>query len=80
MNKMLKVIEVALPTSYLHPIPSQAHSYPYTTLNFSVSQIHVNAFGILGKQCKKKSLMLSKEGGRITMQFHTFIAFHFAFV
>lgn len=80
MTKMLKAIEVALPTSYLHPITSQAHSYPYTTLNFSVSQIHVNAFGILGKQCKKKSLMLSKEGGRITMQFHTFIAFHFAFV
>lgn len=54
MTKMLKAIEVALPTSYLHPITSQAHSYPYTTLNFSVSQIHVNAFGILGKQCKKK--------------------------
>lgn len=31
---MLKVIEVALPTSYLHPITSQAYSYPYTTLNF----------------------------------------------
>lgn len=51
----------------------------YNLKLFSVSDTR-KCFWDFGETVQKKSLMLSKEGGRITMQFHTFIAFHFAFV